>query len=143
MIDSCLQEVRPKCDEVILLGGLNINLLNQSNPSQILNDLSETYYLTQIVTNPTRKTSLLDIIAISNTEMVQLVVVHFDMHEISDHQLTLCALSLKHKKQPTIFKTFRNFKYFNLGAFQADLLSFDWRDLYIAEHIDNKVEILN
>nr|CAI5838539.1 unnamed protein product [Callosobruchus analis] len=117
MIDSCLQEVRPKYDELILLGDLNINLLNQP---------SETYILTQIVANPTSKTSLLDIIATSNT----------GMHEISDHHLTLCALSLKHQKQPTIHSIY-------VDAFQADLLSLDWRYLYIAEHIDNKVEILN
>nr|CAI5834882.1 unnamed protein product [Callosobruchus analis] len=104
MIDSCLQEVSPKCDEVILLGDLNNNSLNQINPSQVLNDLLETYDLTQIVTNPTRKTSLLDIIAISNTEMVQSDVVHFDMHEISDHQLTLCALSLNIKSNPLYLK---------------------------------------
>nr|CAI5827303.1 unnamed protein product [Callosobruchus analis] len=141
MIDSCLQEVRPKCDEVILLGDLNINLLNQSNHSQMLNDVLEISLKLLLIL--LGKLVVLDIIAISNTKMVQSGVVHFNMHEISDHQLTVCALSLKHQKQPTIFKTFRNFKSFNLDAFQADLLLLDWRDLYIAGHITNKVEILN
>nr|CAI5865207.1 unnamed protein product [Callosobruchus analis] len=51
---SCLEEIKPTCDEIIILGDLNVNLLQHSNS------------------------------AISNTDLVDSEVVHIDMHSIND-----------------------------------------------------------
>ncbi|VEN49609.1 unnamed protein product [Callosobruchus maculatus] len=143
MIERAMDDIRSKCDEVFLLGDFNINLLKQSNVRERLNDLFETYSFSQIVTKPTRKNSLLDIIVTSNTDLVHSEVIHIDMHNISDHQLTMCELSLQHQRQPYEIKTFRDFRSFNLDAFQADLQTFDWRYLYAVGNVDDKVNILN
>lgn len=143
MIDMLLEEIIPTCDELVLLGDLNINLYNQNNASGLLTDLFESYNIKQLVTKPTRKTSLLDIFAVTNTDLVNSNILHYDMHDITDHQLILCDLKLVHSKPSSKFKTFRNFKVFNLDNFTCDLNRINWTTFYNTDDIDTKVKILN
>ncbi|VEN61176.1 unnamed protein product [Callosobruchus maculatus] len=143
MINTFLEEVLPRCDEVIIVGDLNINLLQCSRASETFDDILDTYHMKQIVQNPTRKKSLLDIIAVSNADLVQSEIVHIDLHGVSDHQVIKFELTLEYKKPGYKFKTYRNFKYFDLNHFQMDLESANWYEFYTNDSINAKVEIIN
>lgn len=55
------------CVELVILGYFNVSLLkpNNNNNNSLLTDIFNYYKLKQLVTNNTRKTSLLDIIAVT------------------------------------------------------------------------------
>nr|CAI5840082.1 unnamed protein product [Callosobruchus analis] len=125
------------------MGDVNINMLNLNRSSSHLQDIFETYNLCQIVSEPTRKNNLLDILAISKAELVISSVSHIDMHELSDHQMIYCDLKIKCSKPSPKFVTYRNYKCFNSCAFTEDLEGIDWRDLYLNDDIDKKLEIFN
>nr|CAI5836700.1 unnamed protein product [Callosobruchus analis] len=110
----------------------------ESRASELLLD---TYGLKQIVNDPTRKKSLLDIIVISNTDLVNSEVIHLDMHGITDHQLVLCNLLINLKKPPIKMKTYRDFKLFYFEEFERDLKQLEWADLYNANNIEDKVQL--
>nr|CAI5851439.1 unnamed protein product [Callosobruchus analis] len=54
-----------------------------------------------------------------------------------------CDLKIKCSKPSPKFVTYRNYKYFNSRAFTEDLEGIDWRDLYLNDDIDKKLEIFN
>lgn len=143
MIDSLIEEILPTCDELIVLGDLNVNLLNQNHNSSVLIDIFDCYKLKQLVTNPTRKTSLLDIIAVSDVNLVHSDVSHYDMHGLTDHQLICCDLDLTYYKPPPKLKIYRNFKEFNVDNFRKDLDETNWGDIYTTNNIDEKIKILS
>nr|CAI5817392.1 unnamed protein product [Callosobruchus analis] len=134
-------EIRPTCDEIVVLGDFNINLLDQGRASELLLHTLDTYELKQIVNDPTRKKSLLDIIAISNSDLVKSEVIHFDMHGITDHQLVLCNLLINLKKPPIKIKTYRDFRLFNFEEIERDLKQLEWIDLYNANNIEDKMQL--
>nr|CAI5831878.1 unnamed protein product [Callosobruchus analis] len=86
----------------------DVNMLNLNRNSSHLQDIFETYNLCQIVSEPTRKNNLLDILAISKAELVISSVSHIDMHELSDHQMIYCDLKIKRSKPSPNFVTYRN-----------------------------------
>nr|CAI5827423.1 unnamed protein product [Callosobruchus analis] len=80
------------------MGDVNINMRNLNRNSSHLLDIFETYNLCQIVSEPMRKNNLLDILAISNAELVISSVSYIDLHELSDHQMIYCDLKIKCSK---------------------------------------------
>lgn len=143
VLDQLISDNLLSCDEFILMGDINVNLCCQNSSSSKFLDILDTYNLTQLVMEPTRKNSLLDVIVVSNAELVASDVEHIDMHEISDHQLIYCDLNIPYNKPAPSYKTFRDFKNFNIDLFQSDLSSIDWHEFYSAEDIENKVTYLN
>lgn len=80
------------------MGDFNVNLLSENIASNRISDILETYNMLQVVSQPTRKANLLDIIAVSNEELVASDVIHIDMHEISDHQFIYCDMDINCNK---------------------------------------------
>nr|CAI5834280.1 unnamed protein product [Callosobruchus analis] len=137
MLENFLEDIRPTCDEIVVLGDFNINLLDQGRASELLLDSLDTW----IVNDPTRKKNLINIIAISNTNLVNSEVIDFDMHGITDHKLVLCNLFIDLKKPPIKMKTYRDFKLFNFEEFERDLKQLEWADLYNANNIGDKAHL--
>ena len=71
------------------MGDLKIILLEYSNITKKFDNLIESFNLQQVVLNAIRyslaKSSLLDVIMISNTNLLCGEIEHIDMHEHSDH----------------------------------------------------------
>nr|CAI5832164.1 unnamed protein product [Callosobruchus analis] len=54
-----------------------------------------------------------------------------------------CDLKIKCSKPSSKFVTYKNYKYFNSSAFTEDFEGIDWRDLYLNDDIDKKLEIFS
>nr|CAH7733082.1 unnamed protein product [Callosobruchus chinensis] len=52
MLDKYLEKIKPTCDEIIVLGDFNVNLLQHSSAGELLLDTLDCYGLRQIVKNP-------------------------------------------------------------------------------------------
>lgn len=135
----------PVCERLVILGDLNINLLDVDSPSTIyLNSFLDTLGLSQVITKPTRITelaeSLIDLIivsdisVVSNSGSIEL--------NISDHELVFCNLNINNKILPFSI-TFRDFTAFNIENFTNDLLAVPLYNIYGIEHVDLKVQYFN
>lgn len=83
--------------DVIILGDLNCNLLQDNAESRALNDSCSTFNLTQLINKPTRFTengeSLIDVVMTTNEKLIASNDVL--MSTISDHNLVYISLKLK------------------------------------------------
>lgn len=135
----------PICERLVILGDLNINLLDIDSSSAIyLNSVLETLGLTQIITKPTRITelteALIDLIIISDTSVV-LNSGNIELN-ISDHELVFCNLDINNKFEP-YFITYRDFSAFNHNHFTNDLLTIPFHHIYTFAHVEQKVQYFN
>lgn len=111
-----------------------------------INDFLTSFSLKQLTAEPTRivnnQNSLIDYIITSNDRLIVGKVLHHDMHEETDHQLTFCTLNcIAPREAPKIIK-YRNFKYFDSEMFHADLINTHWYDVLEEPNVENKVMLL-
>lgn len=146
-LERSVSTVIPLCDEVVCMGDMNVNLLNYNNSVGLLDNFLSSYSLSQVVRNPTRfcgdHASLIDLVILSNADLLVGEVKHYDMHELTDHQLIYCDLLCKVPQRPPKVVEFRNFKYFNFEGFNFDLINTDWREIFDFDCINKKAEILS
>nr|CAI5843458.1 unnamed protein product [Callosobruchus analis] len=146
-LERCLLWMLPKSKEIILMGNLNIDLMKHTSRSQLLEDVLVSFNLCQLVKKPSRiaKTtaSLLDIICVSNIELIVGDVIHIDMHQITDHQLLCIELKSDIPKEAVRFKSFRDFSSFDYEMFDADMRRLNWQQIFYIGDIDVKVDILS
>ena len=139
-LDDILSFLIPETDQFILLGDLNINLLNLPNP---LDTCLGTYGLSQLIDEATRVTlscqSLLDPIFVSCPEKCREKKV-LDV-DFSDHKLVYCDLDFTIDKIKQRYVQIRDFKNLNYNNFLLDLNSMSWHDLYYTVDLDTKVKI--
>jgi exonuclease III len=110
---------------IIILGDLNCNTLKECPENKALTDISLELNLTQIITTPTRITdrsqSLIDVILISNPDLVRDSGVINTA--ISDHLPVFATLKLKLPKPHPRFITVRSFKNYDRSLFTTALAS--------------------
>lgn len=145
-IETALATIIPMSDEIFILGDMNVNLLNYNNATISINDFLTSFSLKQLTAEPTRivnnQNSLIDYIITSNDRLIVGKVLHHDMHEETDHQLTFCTLNcIAPREAPKIIK-YRNFKYFDSEMFHADLINTHWYDVLEEPNVENKVMLL-
>ena len=123
------------CDNIILTGDLNYNLLDNSNPNtKNFNNIMNIFDLTQCITSPTRvsnnSASLLDVFL---TNKPELIIKSGILHDkpIADHETIYLDFHLKPKKIKCITKTYRNLKKLNPSFFLKDLLAQDFSSIYL------------
>ena len=109
--------------DVILIGDWNIDLLDNSNSKTQVCRMLRAHSLTQLISLPTRvslaKSSLIDIIAISNTSLYINSGVH--ILGLSDHDLVLVARKgNKHPKNKKPVKA-RSFTKYDVNTFRSNL----------------------
>nr|CAH7737089.1 unnamed protein product [Callosobruchus chinensis] len=128
------------------MGDLNIDLCKINNYTDLFNSTLETFDLNQIVIEPTRccgkSSSLLDVIALTNIDALLGPVTHVDLHEVTDHQLTYCALKISLPTTPPKLISYRDFNSFHAINFNSDLRNQNWSTILDVVHIDQKVNIL-
>lgn len=145
-LEDCLAAVFPKSDKIIVLGDININLINKtSTECKTFNGLLEQFNLKQIVNEPTRITdttqSLIDVICINkditvnNCDIVDL--------DISDHFLVTCELNIEISKAPPKFIKIRKLSDIDLNSFALDAIKMRWHDIYLLDNINEKISHLN
>lgn len=146
-LESVLCVLDPEHDHLLLLGDLNIDLLDFENrlTKQLLN-LLESFSLRQSVSEPTRCTStsskLLDIVAHSNN-LKNVVSKVFNNCNISDHCLVSCLISTPKRKVAPFLYTFRDIKNMNNADFLADLHRMNFQPIFEAGDVNVKVDLLN
>lgn len=146
-IADILETIYMDVDSVILMGDLNINLLIKNNTEcRKFETMLLNYNMKQIVNFPTRITinseSLIDVICISDN-IVSNFCDSFDLLNVTDHMLVFCDLAIEYEK-PNFGKFYyRNFKYFNVDAFNNDAAVIDWNEINNLEDINSKVNCLS
>lgn len=143
ILDSLLPEILPMDEYILVLGDLNINMINIHNP---VNKLFDSYDFYQVIDEPTRLSgataTLLDPIFINDKNVVSQSGTK-DSNGVSDHLLTFCKINISCIKKFEKFLTRRDFKNFEERDFLFDLQSIvRWDDLYYVHDIDSKVEYL-
>ncbi|KAG5899366.1 hypothetical protein JTB14_036855 [Gonioctena quinquepunctata] len=90
-LEHSIASMFPDTDNIILMGDLNLNLMQVTPATDLLTDLLDLFNITQIIKAPTRITkncnTLLDIIAVGDIDLIDGEEQHVDMHQVTDHQL--------------------------------------------------------
>lgn len=141
-LESLVANCMANSDKIIILGDMNINLLDHEDhfTFRYIESLSE-IGMNQLISEPTRGTSLLDHIFVSEDVSVNSSGVLNS--SISDHDTTFCVLNIKKPKVTPFFIQARQFKYFNQEQFDFDLQSSNLDSILYMGSIDDKVEFLN
>lgn len=140
--DNALSHVIPEYDNVIVLGDLNVNVMLSDNR---LNEIFESYSMSQIIDEPTRVTShsstLIDPIYLNiKDKCSKQGTINADL--LTDHRLVYCELLISVPKHKSKLVTFRDFRHFNTDSFNTDLYSIPWHNLLHFNDIDEKVMYL-
>ena len=134
MFSDHLENVYDECKELLLLGDMNINMLNSddinSASTHKLMNVINSVNLAQIITKPTRVTAksktLIDHIYTSNPNYI--VNHSVPCYDISDHY-PVCAIRrsvLRKTKNSCKVIYFRNRKNFNEDLFIYDMFNAPW-----------------
>lgn len=147
LLEDSVTNVLPISDQIILIGDINIDLLKlHNNACNLFYNFLESVNLTQIVQKATRitKTSrtLIDIIAVSNKNLVASDVEHIDMHSVSDHQLVVCNMNISVPKGKPKNIKYRDFKHLNIDHFRNDLCNLNWQQILDTNDVNQKVNLL-
>lgn len=146
-VSDILRHFRPLFDDIVLLGDININMLQRNVASNYINSLLHELNLTQLIQTPTRITahseSLIDVIIVTSESEV-LDVDTFEPNEtISDHMVIHFSLkSIKPVTSPKLI-TYRDYKFFSADEFYGDANNIDWRQVYSFQDINDKVDFIN
>lgn len=144
-LEDTLSVIFPTVNDIVCTGDFNINVLNlHSQCVSNLFSVLETFKLTQIIDSPTRITdstsSLIDLIIVSSEErVIEKGILDSDL---SDHQIVFCFIKICGKESGPRMVTYRNFKNFNLEAFELDLCNIPWFTIFDLNNIDDKIEFL-
>lgn len=142
VLDNIIPQILTTHDDVIILGDININMLQLDN---VLSTFFETFGFTQVINEPTRITqysaTLIDPIFVSDINLVtETGTVNADL--VSDHKLVFCKLKISHINYKQKMVVFRDFKNFNSDLFYSDLLNVAWDEILYLQNIDDKIEFL-
>ncbi|KAI4468010.1 endonuclease-reverse transcriptase [Holotrichia oblita] len=146
VLESTLSEILPRCDSIVLFGDFNIDLnVHDSLPARSLIDAMASLGLSQIITSSTRVTrtssTLIDLLFVSDESMVLNSGIT-NLH-ISDHVPIFCELNVNITRSNVKWHTYRTLKSFNYGAFNADLLSIPFYEIYDMTDIDDMAIFFN
>lgn len=115
-LDLSLSEIILMSDLLVLTGDLNIDFLSIGGSSiTYVNNLLESYSLSQVVDQPTRvagqSQTLIDVIITNNLPLLTSPQV-MDSGVSTDHFAVTCMVSIAKDKPPAKFVTFRDFQNF-------------------------------
>ena len=145
-LDEAITEILPICDELIILGDFNINVLDpNASSTEHLFSMLDSYGLTQIINSPTRvsrSSTLIDLIIVSGGVRYTNVLV-LDASDISDHHLVSCDVCESIPTAYPFFKKIRDFSRLPCDEFEFELISLDWDRMIYMQSIDEKVSYFN
>ena len=136
-----------KYEDPVLLGDFNVNMLDkESLDYKKLNDaLIEPFDFKQIINKPTRITdksqTLIDLILVKDLNKVK-TFGQCDAPGVSDHFFIYMAYNVKKPKFQPVTVTRRDFRKFDLPAFQRAAETAHWENVFAVEDVNDKVAIL-
>ena len=129
-------------NDIIILGDLNCNNLDDTVDSRTLKELCASFNLTQLVKEPTRITEakcfLIDVIMITDPSLAESCSVITS--SISDHNLVEVTLKISRPKVKTKYVTTRSYFGYVPDSFCEDLSLVLWHMVYFFDNIDSQVE---
>ena len=132
-------------NEIIILGDLNCNILDDTVGSRALRELCATFNLTQLVKEPTRitetKRSLIDVIICTDPTLAESCSVVAS--SISDHNLVEVTLRIRRPKVKAKYVTVRSYSRYISDSFCEDLSLVPWHMVHFFDDIDSQVETFN
>lgn len=142
--DIVVNFAKLKIENFIMLGDININLVNDNAMTRFFNNLLLEYDCKQSIKTPTRVTdeteALIDII-ISNSDLN--ITAQVSSFSLSDHNLIECTLTHLHHANFSLKKQIRCFKNFDLQKFHNDADLVDWNRVYFIPELNDKVSYFN
>ena len=131
--------------DVIILGDLNCNLLQDNAESRALNDFCSTFNLTQLINKPTRATengeSLIDVVMTTNEKLIASNDVL--MSTISDHNLVYISLKLKKPRIKPCYVTIRSYTNYSADNFLRDLSYAPFHIISLSDDFNDQVDVFN
>ena len=131
--------------DVIILGDLNCNLLQDNAESRALNDFCSTFNLTQLINKPTRATkngeSLIDVVMTTNEKLIASNDVL--MSTISDHNLVYISLKLKKPRIKPCYVTIRSYTNYSADNFLRDLSYAPFHIISLFDDFNDQVDAFN
>ena len=136
-----------KYEDPILTGDFNVNMLDtESLDFKKLNDsLIEPFDYKQIINKPTRITdkskTLIDLLFVKDFNRVKTFGL-CDASGVSDHFFIYMAYNIKKPKFKPVTVTRRDFRNFDLPAFQIAAEAANWENVFAVQDVNDKVTIL-
>ena len=131
--------------DVIILGDLNCNLLQDNAESRALNDFCSSFNLTQLINKPTRVTengeSLIDVVMTTNEKLIASNDVL--MSTISDHNLVYISLKLKKPRIKSCYVTTRSYTQYKADNFLRDLSYAPFHIIGLFDDFNDQVDVFN
>ena len=131
--------------DVIILGDLNCNLLQDNAESRALNDFCSTFNLTQLINKPTRVTengeSLIDVVMTTNENLIASNDVL--MSTISDHNLVYISVKLKKPRIKPCYVTIRSYTNYSADNFLRDLPYTLFHIISLFDDFNDQVDVFN
>lgn len=128
--------------QILCCGDFNVNFLNTTDSSTAkIDNILEGFDLRQVVADATHDKTLIDLMIVPKDLDIHKCTV-IPAPEVADHDLVLLELSPNTNLKEPVFKTIRDFKNINNDAFLGDLLNMPFENIYYAESIDRKVQLL-
>ena len=134
VFDQFINDINSKYSNVVIVGDLNINMSRQSH---CLNDIMNTYGLSNIIKSPTCYKSsvptMIDVIISNQPKRLQGVTT-IDTGLSDFHHMICCATKLHIPKRVPKTMFYRSYKHFNETKYQQDLM---YAPFHVAEIFDN------
>ena len=131
--------------DIIILGDLNCDLLNDTTPSRIISDFCDTLNLVQLVNEPTRITeftqTLIDLVMTTNTNLIDSCSVLTS--SISDHSLIEVVMKLRKPRIKPTYITTRSYSSYDKKSFLQDLEYAPWHMVNFFDNVDDQVGVFN
>ena len=132
-------------NDIIILGDLNCNILDDTTNSRTLKEICASFNLTQLMKEPTRitetKRSLIDVIMTTDPTLADSCLVVTS--SISDHNLVEVTLRISRPKVKAKYVTTRSYSGYAPDSFCEDLSLVPWHIVYFFDDIDSQVETFN
>ncbi|KAI4463535.1 endonuclease-reverse transcriptase [Holotrichia oblita] len=129
--ENLLADMLLSYDNIICVGDFNTNMMSVTDyKTNALNELMSSLNLTQIIQDPTYRTtsseSLLDLVICGNSFNVTNSGT-IDCSDMTDHYCVFCELPIYFNKLPPTQRVrTRSFKHFDGVAFEADVYAVHW-----------------
>lgn len=145
-LESTLSNLFPMADTVILTGDLNIDILKCNHVSTTaLMDMVEPFDLKQLIVDPTRSAArsatLLDLIFISNTNLVEDSGV-YEVHGMSGHDMVFCKLRITTNTEPDPHFVTRSYRDLDYDSFLMDLYRMPFFHIFDLDNANIKADFL-
>lgn len=147
-LDALLDSVSlifPTCDELVCVGDLNIDVLDQLSPeARKFETFCDTFGLTQVIDVATRGDGLIDHVIVSDSNFVKNVTVSpfLSSHSL-DHDMVAVDLAVSRQPPSVLYRAVRDFRSSSVECFRECLAVAPLHRIFSMEDVNDKVGFFN